>query len=139
VTPSKRKFYRTVIEVEVLSEEPYDPQTLGGIAHDIMNGDCSGQWEVKENMEVDGPTMAKMLQEQGSDPEFFQLTEDGEDQDMVEKTKMSRKVYLLIQPWDYSSANAWAFNSPEDRQKFIDSNEWQGNSKGYLILSEEEI
>ena len=76
--PSKRKFYRTVINVVVLSEDEYDPQSLEQVASDIYDGDCSGQWD-SESTEVDAPTMAKLLMEQASDPGFFMLTEDGED------------------------------------------------------------
>jgi hypothetical protein len=76
---SERKFYRTVITLEVLSEEPYNPDSLAQIAEDIMDGPCSGKWGITAQQTVDGPQMAKMLQEQGSDPDFFQLTEDGKD------------------------------------------------------------
>ena len=76
---SKRRFHRTLIQVEVLSEEPYNPESLAEVANDIVQGDCSGKWDVKLQTEVTGRTMAKLLQDQGSDPEFFMLTEDGED------------------------------------------------------------
>lgn len=77
----KQKYYRTVIEVEVLSEEPVDFDTLADVAHEIVEGDCSGQWHTKvDNQEVDGPEMAKLLIAQGSDPGFFNL-DDPEDTD----------------------------------------------------------
>lgn len=83
---SKRRFYRTVVSVEILSEEPYveNPEVeedLVMIHNDITNGDCSGRVTWGESQEVDGPTMARLLQEQASDPEFFRLDENGEDVD----------------------------------------------------------
>lgn len=78
-----RKFYRSKIVVEVLSEEPMIPQlSLTEIDFEITNGDWSGQSEeIVLNEEVDGPTMAQLLKAQGSDPGFFHLTDDGEDTD----------------------------------------------------------
>lgn len=50
------------------------------VANDIMDGDCSGKaTTMVENQVVSGKRMAKLLQEQGSDPEFFQLDENGND------------------------------------------------------------
>ena len=70
----KPKYYRTVLTVEVLSQEPYDPETLAGVAHDIVDGDCSGDWEVTEpSKEVTPDEMEKLLEAQGSDPGFFGL------------------------------------------------------------------
>lgn len=78
---TNRKFYRTVIQVEILSDTPYgEDSDLEIIAFDIGNGDCSGRvTDILRNEEVDGKTMASLLQSQGSDPGFFQLTDDGED------------------------------------------------------------
>jgi hypothetical protein len=78
---STRKFYRTVIQVEILSESPYDsPESLKQVDYDISEGHCSGDVTfVTLNEQVDGPAMAKLLLAQRSDPEFFSLTEDGED------------------------------------------------------------
>lgn len=82
---SKRRFYRTVVSVEILSEEPYlepsEADDLATISYDIGMGDCSGRVVWGESQEVDGPTMARLLQEQASDPEFFGLDENGEDLD----------------------------------------------------------
>lgn len=80
---SKRTFYRTVVQIEILSEEPTDfDNDLEAISEAITTGDCSGTVaETTTNEKVDGPTMAKLLKAQGSDPSFFQLTDDGEDTD----------------------------------------------------------
>lgn len=77
---SKRKFYKTVIIVEILSEKPnYEPVSLHSLSDDISTGDCSGSWTVKKQTVLNGKQMAKALEKQGSDPEFFNLTEKGED------------------------------------------------------------
>jgi hypothetical protein len=78
---SKRTFYRTVIRVEVLSEEFYDPEDLAEVSDDTIKGPCSGNWTITEQQEVDGPTMATLLMAQGSGTEFFQLDEKGNDLD----------------------------------------------------------
>lgn len=81
-TPSARTFYRSVLTVEVLSEDPLpEGINLGTVAVEIVSGDCSGKVTEDLNQEVDGPTMAKLLKAQGSDPAFFHLNDDGEDED----------------------------------------------------------
>lgn len=85
-TKSKRKFYRTVIQIEVLSEQPYSSTDLEKINYDITEGHHSGEITiVTDSDEMDGKTCAEKLQAQGSDPDFFCLdvhghdTEDAED------------------------------------------------------------
>ena len=70
-------FYRTVIQVEVLSHDPLPECGLEHIAYLIDEGDCSGTVQTISEEEVDGPTMVRLLQEQGSEPMFLGLTEDG--------------------------------------------------------------
>jgi len=81
MTQSKRQFHRTVIQVEVLSEEAYSEENLEQIVYDIVQGECSGMTSIVEQQVVDGKTMADLLSKQGSDPGFFNLTEEGEDAD----------------------------------------------------------
>ena len=77
---TKRKFYRTVIQVEVLSEEPYDfGGNLRQLGEDITTGDCSGVARTIQTEECDGARMTRLLVAQGSDPSFFMLDETGED------------------------------------------------------------
>lgn len=80
---SKRKFYRTVYQIEVLSEEKFDNEggmSLTDIDNAITDGDCSGRVTfIVNNEEKTGKEMAELLKEQGSDPEFFQLDENGND------------------------------------------------------------
>jgi hypothetical protein len=73
-----KKFYRTVVQVEILSESPYESSDLEQIAADTDTGGCSGMvTDVVRNEEVDGKKMAELLRAQGSDPGFFQIDEDG--------------------------------------------------------------
>lgn len=75
-----RKFYRTVIHVEVLSEEPYTfSGNLVDVANDISSGDCSGVARTIQEEKCDGVRMAQLLLAQGSDPEFFMLDDSGND------------------------------------------------------------
>lgn len=75
---SKRKFYKTVIQVEVLSEEPYKYESLSDVSFDICEGNCSGTVNsIEENIVLSSKEAAKELKKQGSDPEFFQLDKDG--------------------------------------------------------------
>jgi len=83
--PSERKFHRYVFVLEVLSEEPLEEaleqadDDLELITELITEGPCSGNLTLQTHEEVDGPTMAKLLEGQASDPGFFDLTSDGED------------------------------------------------------------
>lgn len=76
-----RQFHRTIITVEVLSEEPYEFDNIRQTYEDITNGDCSGSACVTSTEIVDGPKMAKLLLAQGSDPGFFRLDENGNNTD----------------------------------------------------------
>ena len=73
----ERTFYRTTIELVLLSETPIDGYTLEQISHEIIYGSMSGEWNIVESEELDGVAMAKALESQGSSPEFFMLNSDG--------------------------------------------------------------
>ena len=72
-------YHRTVLRVEVLSQEPLGDMSLERIAEEITTGDYSGRVSTVYAIEVSGPTMASLLTEQGSDPEFFGLDEHGQE------------------------------------------------------------
>lgn len=76
-----RKFYKTVITTTVLSEDPYEYLGLVNLHHDIVNGDCSGTTNVATSKRLSRKDFVKELQEQGSDPDFFQLDDKGKDID----------------------------------------------------------
>jgi hypothetical protein len=76
--PSKRKFWKTVVTVTILSETPFDYDNLSDIQSQI-DGDCSGEFDTTSSEEIDAATCAALLIKQHSDPEFFNLDENGED------------------------------------------------------------
>ncbi|MGH7971423.1 MAG: hypothetical protein ACREIC_22110 [Limisphaerales bacterium] len=76
-----RKLYRTIFQVEVLSESPVGPVELETLGHMITEGDCSGRVRIVLKQELDGRQAAQGLLAQGSDPSFFNLTEDGHETD----------------------------------------------------------
>jgi len=77
----ERKFHRQVYVVEVLSEEELPSMSLEELGYEISEGHCSGKFVETFHQEVGGPCMAKLLRGQGSDTEFFQLDENGNDLD----------------------------------------------------------
>jgi len=78
---SERKFYKTTIHVEIVSEEPFsDGEELQDIVRSCITGGNSFKWDFVRNSEpIDGQYAASMLMDQGSDPGFFQLDEQGND------------------------------------------------------------
>ncbi len=76
---TKRKFFKTKIEVEVLSEEPFEYDSINDIAYSITQGDCSGVLIHKGMKKLNGKQIANELLKQGSDLEFFQLDKQGND------------------------------------------------------------
>lgn len=75
-----RKFYRQVFTVEVLSEDvPLRCDNLSEIDYAITYGDRSGMVNETVCEEVTAEKMAQLLMDQGSDPEFFRIDEDGND------------------------------------------------------------
>lgn len=78
---TKRKFYKRVIEVVVLSEESLDCDSLADIQYAITEGDCSGSVTTTSDKEINGLEMAQELIAQASDPGFFELNEDGSDKE----------------------------------------------------------
>lgn len=65
--------YKTVIQVEILSDTPYEFNNLGETFEDIMTGDCSG-WSkvITENQPIEGTeAIQAVCNEHGTDPSFF--------------------------------------------------------------------
>ena len=73
-----KKYYRTVFRYEVLSEDKdcLDGLSLRQIWHATFEGPCSGSFLETHEEEVDGPTMARLLESQGSDPSYFRICSD---------------------------------------------------------------
>ncbi len=76
---SQRKFYRTVVQAEVLSGSPISQVDLAALHYMITEGDCSGQVRTVLQEELNGKQAAEALLNQASDPSFFSLTENGDD------------------------------------------------------------
>ncbi len=75
-------FYRKVIEIELLTDEPLpDEMELGQIGYEMTEGHTSGALRVTVDEKVTGQEMAKLLIAQHSDPEFLGLDADGREVD----------------------------------------------------------
>ncbi|MBL1153143.1 MAG: hypothetical protein HND43_10490 [Armatimonadetes bacterium] len=69
-----QKFFKTTITVEVISEEcPVSELGLADIAHQITQGDCSGEITNTEVVNLTPGQAAQALIDQGSDPDFLGL------------------------------------------------------------------
>lgn len=76
---SIRKFFKTVVTIEILSEERLpDPLSLEEINYLITEGPCSGKMTHAER-EISAKVAARELCKQESDPEFFRLDKLGND------------------------------------------------------------
>lgn len=76
---TKRKFYKTKITVTVISEEPLPVLSLEELVYEVRDGNSSSQTEQHEPEVLDGKQAVAELVEQGSDPCFFRLDDDGND------------------------------------------------------------
>lgn len=76
---AKKIIYKTVIMVEVLSEEPIDSSmSLDQIEEECNTGSFSGMHSiVVSNKPIKGLNAVKEMRKQGSDPDFFQMDENG--------------------------------------------------------------
>ena len=66
----KRKYYKTIITVEILSDYPYSVDTLADVGYDMTDGVVSGQISEKCE-EITRDEMEQALIAQGSDPNFI--------------------------------------------------------------------
>lgn len=75
---SKRKFYKTVVTVEIISaDNPPEFENLSELSYLITEGDHSGQFRTTLAKKLTAKEAAKALVKQDSDPEFFGLDEKG--------------------------------------------------------------
>lgn len=80
-----KKIYRTVVRYEILSEEPFSDKSgdnedlLSFIARECIYGSWSGHFLEEEvlNEELEGKKAADAIIAQGSDTEFFNMDEEG--------------------------------------------------------------
>ena len=77
---SDKKYYKTTITLEVLSEEPIPSwMEAKDVLNEMDNGDFVGVTNEAAPKELTGKQMADELVKFGSKPEFFSLNEDGEE------------------------------------------------------------
>lgn len=78
---TSRKFYKSTMQITVLSEEPFHWESLADIDYEITYGECTGAVEdLRSNEVLNGTEVAKELTSVGSEPGFFQLDENGNDE-----------------------------------------------------------
>lgn len=70
-TANTDQLTRTRIVIEVLGVGPYDPDSLGQVHYDIVEGDVSGKWSVKSSDTLTPEAMESSLRCQGSDADFL--------------------------------------------------------------------
>jgi len=78
---AKKTIYRTVIQIEVLSEDPIPEGTsITDIEQECDTGSYSGthSWMAK-NQPITGQAAADLLLAQGSSVDFFGMDEEGND------------------------------------------------------------
>ena len=75
-----KQFYKTIYEIEILSEyELPGWMSVEQIAYEITSGGCSAAFNHIKTQKLSGKECAKELMNQGSDPEFFGIDENGDD------------------------------------------------------------
>lgn len=77
---AKKKLYKTIVVFEIISEEPIDSGvSLETIAEETNTGSWSGRFIESEFdcTAIKGMEAVKAVKAQGSDVEFFQMDEKG--------------------------------------------------------------
>jgi len=80
----ERKFFKTRIEVVVISRDPIEGVTLLDIDHMIDEGDAAGNWGHVDSKELTPQEAVEALKEIGSEPDFFNMDEYGNDIDLID-------------------------------------------------------
>ncbi len=71
-------YYKTTVSIDVLTEEPIpDHYTLEDIGYEIEQGDWVGYNIQSKQVELTPKEIVEALKEAGSDPDFFQLDDEG--------------------------------------------------------------
>jgi hypothetical protein len=104
---AKKVLYRSVIQYEVLSEEPIpDGMDLEEIIAECYDGEYSGKSEIiVSNKPIVGKRAVKFVEKQGSDVEFFNMDANGneleeEDYDEDEEDGLSGSM-TMDEGWQY--------------------------------------
>jgi len=76
----KKKLYKSIIQIEVLSEEPINGMSLTSIIDEGDTGSFSIKTkDIKIDKEIKGIRAVREMKLHGSDVEFFQMDEKGND------------------------------------------------------------
>ena len=75
----KRKFYRAIFQVELLSEVPIGDLSIDMIDYHMTEGAMSGTLSKISESSCSGKRMARHLFRQRSSPSFFNIDEQGND------------------------------------------------------------
>lgn len=67
----KKVLWKSVIVVEVLSEQPFEYDTLEDVHYAITHGGCSGNHDMTESKHLTMDEAVKECEKQGTDPVFF--------------------------------------------------------------------
>jgi hypothetical protein len=87
------KYYKTVVKVEILSEEtPWDGN-LSMLYDDITTGDCSGH-QSRTQFEISKWSMIRECSKQGTDPSFFSIEDDSPPEGDADNTCYSNEEYV---------------------------------------------
>lgn len=75
----KKTIYKTVIQIELLSEEPIDSSSdMSALIYEAEEGELSMRTIDKvDNKPLKGKSAVKALKEHGTDLEFFKMDENG--------------------------------------------------------------
>jgi len=77
---AKKPIYRNVLKFEILSDTPLDgSESLENIAYACDKGDCVGRFIENEvtNEKLEGSEASHKLYVMGSQPEFFNIDNEG--------------------------------------------------------------
>lgn len=74
----KAAIYKTVLTIEVLSDEPLDPQmSTSDVVRDMIFGTTSGITKRSSPKLLKGKHAVKEIHKHGTDPSFFFMDENG--------------------------------------------------------------
>lgn len=73
----KKTIYKTILIVEVLSEEPIESTSLQELSEETNTGSWSGVLAIKSTKQFKGKKAVEEIRKQGSDESFFFIDADG--------------------------------------------------------------
>ena len=77
---TKPRLFKTTVVVEVLHDDPIHWDTLADLHELIESGDCSGYYGTGDTEELDEKSFRSECTKHATDPEFFGLDEETDDE-----------------------------------------------------------